>query len=226
MKPTNRAASPSPATNSPSDIHSSAQANVWNAEISMKRTRIIRETIVSSSWLMSSGSRRAASAPGRPGPNPIRASIASMSSSSHDRSKAMSRAANHMSLWPASSSQPASSRPCASKSPRPRWSVAVPPMSSTKCRCSSFGCSRRMLAPNPSTVPIRVNVAIKGSGTPAPMRNRACSTLGKERSHHSSGTSMSSVENCAQFCSPHAAMAGNRNFVRGETYRPSSSNPP
>jgi hypothetical protein len=42
-----------------------------------------------------------------------------MSSSWHGRSNAMSRAANHMSLWPASSSHPASSRPWASKSPPP-----------------------------------------------------------------------------------------------------------
>ena len=74
-----------------------------------------------------------------------------------------------------------------------------------------------MLAPNPSTVPIRVNVAISGSGTPARIRKRACSTLGNERSHHSSGTSISSLENRALFCSPHAVIAGSRNFVRGET---------
>ena len=132
----------------------------------MKRTRTINETIISSSCGMPSGRRRTTSAPGRPGPNPIRASMASMSSSSHDRSNAMSRAANHMSLCPASSSQPASSRPCASNSPRPRWSIAVPAMSSTKWRCRSFGCSKRMLAPYPSTVPMRVSVAISGSGTP------------------------------------------------------------
>ena len=95
--------------------------------------------------------------------------------------------------------------------------MAVPAMSSTKWRCSPFGCSRRMLAPYPSTVPIRVNVAISGSGTPARMRNRACSTLGKERSHQSSGTSIRSLENNALFCSPHAVMAGRRNLVRGET---------
>ena len=65
-----------------------------------------------------------------------------------------------------------------------------------------------MLAPYPSTVPMRVSVAMSGSGTPARMRKRACSTLGNERSHHSSGTSISSVAKRSQFCSPHAAMAG------------------
>ena len=54
-------------------------------------------------------------------------------------SKATSRAANHMSLWPASSSQPASSRPWASNRPLPRWSIAVPRMSSWKCFCMSPG---------------------------------------------------------------------------------------
>ena len=95
--------------------------------------------------------------------------------------------------------------------------MAVPRTSSTKWRCMSFGLSSLMLAPYPSTVPIRVSVAMSGSGTPAPMRKRACSTLGYERSQRSSGTSISSVPKRSQFCSPQAAMAGPRKRVRGET---------
>ena len=79
------------------------------------------------------------------------------------------------------------------------------------------GLQQAVFAPKPSTVPMRVSVAMRGSGTPARIRKRACSTLGKERSHHSSGTSISSVENRALFCSPHALIAGSRNFVRGDT---------
>ena len=64
---------------------------------------------------------------------------------------------------------------------------------------------------------MRVSVAMSGSGTPARIKNRAWSTVGYDRSHHSSGGSISSVEKRAQFCSPHAAMAGRRNSVRGDT---------
>ena len=59
-----------------------------------------------------------------------------------------------------------------------------------------------MFAPYPSTVPMRVSVAISGSGTPARTRKRACSTLGNERSHHSSGTSIKSVANVSQLLLP------------------------
>ncbi len=74
-----------------------------------------------------------------------------------------------------------------------------------------------MLAPYPSTVPMRVSVAISGSGTPARMRKRACSTLGNDRSQRSIGTSTSSLEKSRPFCAPQARIAGTRKRVLGET---------
>ena len=62
----------------------------------------------------------------------MRCSIVAVSSSVTGVSNAMSRAANHICLWPPSSSQPASSRACASKSPRSRCCNAVPSIDSVE----------------------------------------------------------------------------------------------
>jgi hypothetical protein len=74
-----------------------------------------------------------------------------------------------------------------------------------------------MLAPNPSTVPIRVSVAMSGSGTPAWMRWRACATFGTCSGQVSSGTWSTSVPKVSVFCACQASMAGTRCFVRGDT---------
>ncbi len=82
------------------------------------------------------------------------------------------------------------------------------------------------MAPNPSTVPMRVRAVTMGSGAPLRIRNFDWSTLGKFSGQESRGTSRIGVENCSSRCSSQAPMAGNRFFVRGETYTPFSSNPP
>ena len=75
-----------------------------------------------------------------------------------------------------------------------------------------------MLAPKPSTVPMRVSVAMSGSGTPLVMRWRAWATFGKllgpgvERHVERSRCRTARV-----FCACQASMAGTRNFVRGDT---------
>ena len=74
-----------------------------------------------------------------------------------------------------------------------------------------------MLAPKPSTVPMRVSVAINGSGTPDVMRWRAWATFGKCSGHVSSGTWIGSVPNVAVCWASQASMAGTRCRVRGET---------
>ena len=71
------------------------------------------------------------------------------------------------------------------------------------------------MAPNPSTVPIRVSAVMIGSGAPWRMRNFDCSTLGKFSGQVSRGTSRIGVENCSTRCSSQASMAGTRYFVRG-----------
>ena len=50
------------------------------------------------------------------------------------------------------------------------------------------------------------------------MRNLDCSTLGKFSGHVSSGMSRIGVANWASLCSSQAWMAGQRYWVRGETY--------
>ena len=74
-----------------------------------------------------------------------------------------------------------------------------------------------MLAPKPSTVPMRVSVAMSGSGTPALMRWRAWATLGMCAGQVSSGTCSTSVPNSSVCCACQASMAGTRCFVRGDT---------
>ena len=109
---------------------------------------------------------------------PMRSSITWVWSSVTGCSNAMSRTANHMCRWPASSSQPASSRACASKRPRSRCSIAVPSIDSSKNRWRSGTLAWRIIAPKPSTVPTRVSVMIIGSRTPCSSRYRDCATLG------------------------------------------------
>ncbi len=74
-----------------------------------------------------------------------------------------------------------------------------------------------MLAPNPSTVPMRVRVAMRGSGTPEVIRWRAWATLGMCSGQVSSGTWSTSVPKVAWWLACQASMAGTRCFVRGDT---------
>ena len=104
-----RRRAPSPATRSVSASTSSAHANVWNAETSMNSSPTMRRTIISSERSMS-GKRRSASALRRissgvgglpsAGTMPMRTSIVCVMSSVTGISNAMSRAANHICLWP------------------------------------------------------------------------------------------------------------------------------
>ncbi len=64
------------------------------------------------------------------------------------------------------------------------------------------------------------------SGAPDRISSLDWATLGKCSGQVSRGTSRRGVSNWARRCSSQASMAGHRNFVRGETYRPWSSNPP
>ena len=79
-------------------------------------------------------SRRLAAASGR---CPCARASSAVSSSVTGFSNAMSRAANHICLWPPSSSQPASSRACASNRPRSRCCDRGAGDASSKCRCRS-----------------------------------------------------------------------------------------
>ncbi len=99
-------------------------------------------------------------------------------------------------------------------------------MSSTNNDCMSGRGSRRNIAPNPSTVPMRVSAEIVGSGAPWRMRYLDCSMFGKFSGHVSSGMANGSIPDCSSRRSSQATIAGARNRVRGETYVPSSSKPP
>ena len=74
-----------------------------------------------------------------------------------------------------------------------------------------------MLAPKPSTVPMRVRVAISGSGTPAVIRWRAWATFGMWAGQVSSGTWSTWVPNRSVCWACQASMAGTRCLVRGDT---------
>ena len=65
-----------------------------------------------------------------------------------------------------------------------------------------------------------------GCGAPDRISNFDWATLGKFSGHVSRGTSRIGVPNCSRRCSSQASMAGQRFFVRGDTYRPWSSKPP
>ena len=190
---TSRAASPSPPTRSASAIHSSAQANVWNAEISMNSTRIMSATMSSSSTGMSSGRSRSASAPGRPGPKPIRSSIPSMSRSS-DRSIEGDVAGGepHVPMARLPSRIPASSRPCASNRPR---SEVVDRRPADVLDEAALQVARLEEADVGPVALDRADPGQRGDraarATPERTRNRACSTFGNVRSQSSRGTSMS-----------------------------------
>ena len=85
-------------------------------------------------------------------------------------------------------------------------------------RCRSPGWRRRMLAPKPSTVPMRVSVAISGSGTPALMRGGPARRWGSAPGQVSSGTSSSSVPNCSRvLLLPGLDGRARGSCVRGET---------
>ncbi len=74
------------------------------------------------------------------------------------------------------------------------------------------------MAPKPSTVPMRVSVAISGSGTPAVMRKLRLGDVGEvrgpgvERDVEDLGAELLAVR-----CACQASMAGTRCSVRGET---------
>ena len=148
----------------------------------------------------------------------MRSSISAVMSSVTGFSNAMSRAANHICLWPPSSSKPASSRACASNSPLCRCATAVPATLSSKCCWMSPTSTRRIIDPKPSTVPMRVSDEIIGPRTPSRSRNFDCATFGYTSGHNSSGDSRISVPNCSRCACCHASIAGTRYFVRGDTY--------
>ena len=172
----------------------------------------------SSSWRAASIRSRASAGVGA-GPvdgMPIRWSISMVWSSVTGCSNARSRTANHMCRWPASSSQPASSRACASNNPRSRCSIAVPAMLSAKNCWRSGTAACRIIAPNPSTVPIRVRAMMTGSRTPWSRRYFDWATDGYDAGQRSRGTSRSSVPNCSTWLRCQASIAGTRKRVRGD----------
>ena len=221
-----------------SDSTASAHANVWNAETSMNSRPTMRRSIISSE--RSRSGKRAhrfgvarASASGVGGlpsagddPHADRASVCVMSSVT-GCSNATSRAANHICLWPPSSSQPASSRACASNKPDCRCAIAVPVDALVEVRlhvvdrdradhrAEAFDGADARRAPRSSA-----------PGRPRASRYFVCATFGNTSGHSSSGASRISVPNCSRCDCCHASIAGTRYFVRGETYAPSAVNPP
>ena len=71
------------------------------------------------------------------------------------------------------------------------------------------------MAPNPSTVPMRVSDEIVGPGTPLRRRSFDCSTLGNDAGQVSSGRCSGAVPDRATRCASHASMAPARKRERG-----------
>ncbi len=150
---------------------SSAHANVWNADTSMKSNPTMRRTIISSARSRSGKRRIASVSRDRSGETglprrqmPMRTSIAWCHVLGLGSSNAMSRAANHMCLWPASSSQPASSRACASNRPRPQVVERGARDALDEVTLHVLDCTSGSSTPKPSTVPMRVSACDRRPG--------------------------------------------------------------
>ena len=156
----------------------------------------------------------------------MRSSICAVSSSVTGFSNATSRAANHICLWPPSSSNPlrharalrtgpgrgAASR-CRRRSRRSALQVAEVGVADHRAEALDGADARQRRDRS-------ARARLPRTGTSPARRS------GTSRATSSSGTSRTRCRTARGGCCCHASIAGTRFLVRGETYAPSSSKPP
>ena len=187
-EPTSRAASPSPATRSASDIHASPRKGVEGGDLDEEDTdherdhhfelrghAVGQQTDGLGTW---TARRRNPSAPASPRCRAPRTT-----------GRRRCRGRRTTCPVPASSSQPAFAA-VRLEEPPAEMIDGRPLDVLHEVALQIFRLQRTNIGPEALDRPDPGQVAMSGSGTPARIRNRACSTLGKERSHHSNGTSI------------------------------------